>query len=166
MQTDNHCKLAWYEQLFEEPDFITSEPALRPYLDFDKKPQWLSNVMAELQRQGMHLSPIKEMAVVTPKRAGKRLGQICANIYAVENQLRVARKDWQTIKRQKAIIALLKKKKKAASVASALNKIKVSNLLVGELAKHKKDIQGKVHHAFKAALGQTSWPAISHPSSD
>src|ERR1035441_8288030 len=72
--------LAWYERVFESSDLNSTSAELKPILDADEYPEWVWNVIAELSRQGLHLSPAKEMVRMTPKRLGLLLGQKCANL--------------------------------------------------------------------------------------
>src|SRR5271157_4782984 len=86
MENEKQPEGHWYERAFERSDLTLSNPKLKPYLDVDQYPQWLVNVMAELTRQGLHLTPAREIATVTPKRLGMNLGQKCANLSAIGNQ--------------------------------------------------------------------------------
>src|ERR1017187_668042 len=90
MQSENKPKTTWYELVFETTDLTAKNPALEPYVRVEHYPEWLMNVMAELSRQGLHLSPAKDMNPVTPKKLGLLLGQKCANLYAIGNQVQAA----------------------------------------------------------------------------
>jgi hypothetical protein len=159
METENKPERTWYERVFETTDLTFSNPELKPYLDVDQYPEWLVNVMAELFRQGLHLTPPRDMAVITPKKLGMSLGQKCANFYAIGNQIQTgiaALENPQNAEKLAAFIEQLDKNKENPVVASGLHSMEVAGSLIEELAKGGDEFEKIVHNAFKEALDQPS----------
>lgn len=91
MKTETRNQGPWYKEIFNSIELTDSRPALRPYLDVDKHPAWVTNVLGELVGQNMPTFPLKKVKEITPKMVGTFLGQNCANVYAVAENLHVAR---------------------------------------------------------------------------
>jgi hypothetical protein len=149
--------LTWYQRAIEWPDVVESNPVVEPYVNFDKQPAWLRNVERELSRQGLHLGPKKEIASITAQEAGKLLGQICANNYAIEGHLRGAAEKNNKTKVEQALLKKIKEGKDAPAAASALHKKHVSEALTEEYEKFKTSMLKKVREAFDEALTQPKY---------
>jgi hypothetical protein len=157
MKTDNRRKLAWYEQVFDGPDFTTSEPTLDPYLNFEKYPVWFLNVTSELQRQALHLSPMRDTAVMTPEKAGKFWGQNCANNYVIQDHQRAGTENGRKLEIEKVLLSKLNEDKEKEAASSALHKKSVSESIIREFEKNRESTQESVHKAFKDALSQSNY---------
>ena len=149
--------VAWYERVFESTDLECKDPELKPLLEVEKYPEWVVNVLAELSRQGLHLSPVKEMIRITPKRLGLLLGQKCANYYAIGNRLEATGGTRpEVVERSLARIEQMEKQRDNPVVASALQGYEIVGSLIIEMADGAKQFETIIHNAFKEALDQTN----------
>jgi hypothetical protein len=157
MKNENQPKGTWYERVFESSDLTYSNPELKPYLDPNEYPKWVVNIMAELSRQSLHLSPVRSLANVTPKKLGLNLGQKCANLYAISGQLNATIQNPDAVAKIAAHINQLDKNKEKPDVASTLHALEVTGSLIEELAKDGVEFEKIVHTAFKEALDQPNY---------
>jgi hypothetical protein len=160
MENGNPPEKTWYEQVFETTDLTFANPELKPYLDVDQYPLWVENIMVELSRQGLHLSPLRTMAAITPKKLGMNLGQKCANLYAIGNQFQAgitAMENPQNAEKVVALIEQLVKNKENPVAASTLHAMEVTGSLIEEMAEDATEFEKIVHNAFREALKQTNY---------
>jgi hypothetical protein len=160
MENENTPKQKWYERVFETTDLTFSNPELKPYLDVDQYPKRVVNVMVELSRQALHLSPVRGLVSITPKKLGMNLGQKCANLYAIGNQLQAGFAALENPQNEKNFIALfehLEKQKENPAVAGGLHSMQVAGSLLEELANGSDEFEKIVHNAFREALEQTDY---------
>jgi len=160
MEKPNPPERTWYERVFELSDLTFSNPELKAFLDVDQYPDWVTNVMIELSRQGLHLTPLRGMAALTPKKLGMSLGQKCANLYAIGNQVQAgitALENPQTAAKAVAYIERLGRKKEHPVVASTIQALDTTGSLLLELANGSDEFEKIVHLAFKEALNQTDY---------
>jgi hypothetical protein len=147
----------WYERVFETSDLTFSNPELDPYLNVDQYPQWVLNMMAELTRQSLHLSPVRGMAAVTPRKLGMNLGQKCANFYAIANQVITGMENPQNVEKAVAYVEQLENNKENPVAASLLHSMEVTGALIEDLGKEAEEFGKIVHNAFKEALDQSDY---------
>ncbi len=146
---------SWYERIWNKIELINTNPALAPYLDIDKLPQYQVNVMAKLIGQGLPLSPPKELKVITPEKLGLVLGQQCATFYELGKQMQ-SLDNPTNIKQAEKTVELFTKNKQIPGVESLLQAANIAGMLVLELTKHFPKFEKNVHEAFRAALDQGS----------
>lgn len=159
-QKENPPQPTWYQRVFETTDLTFTNPELNPYLNVDEYPQWVVNMMMEVSRQGLHLSPIRSLVDITPRKLGLNLGQKCANLYALGNQMQTAMtacENPQYLEKAVAIIDQFENNKENPVVASTLHLIKVAVPLIEEMVKGQEEFEKIVHGAFKEALDQTNY---------
>ena len=156
MENENKAERSWYERVFETTDLTSSNPKVEPYVNVDKYPEWVVNVMAELSRQSLHLSPVKELARITPKRLGLNLGQKCANLYAISNQFQPATENPKISANAELVLKQFQEQKENPAAASTLHAIQVTRDLLSELANEVEEFEKIVHNAFKEALDQSN----------
>jgi hypothetical protein len=160
MENQNQTESTWYQRVFDTINLPNSTPELDPYLDVDKYPEWVRLVVVELSRQSSHLTPVKDLAVVTPEKVGKYLGQKCANCYAIGNQLQAgitALENPQNAKRVATTLNNLEEHKENPVVASLHHSTGVTGLLIAEFANDGEAFDKIVHDAFKEALDQKNY---------
>lgn len=141
----------WYKQVFDGIELKDSRRAVEQYLDFDKHPVWVVKVLGELVNQNMPAAPIKKFDEITPKMVGGFLGQNCANLYAVAENLERALKSIQKVNQAVTALRVIKANHEACMLAS---KLKAMGLLVRDSPKSGERIKSKAVHAFKRALEQ------------
>lgn len=156
-EKENPPKQTWYERVFETTDLNFSNPKLDPYLNVDKYPEWVVLVMSELSRQGLHLSPLRGLAAISPKKLGMNLGQKCANLYAIGNQFKAGFENPQNVEKVVAFIEQLEKNKENPVVASTMQSMEIAGSLLIELANGSDEFEKIVHNAFREALEQTNY---------
>lgn len=160
MEPENKPERTWYERVFETTDLNFSNPKLDPYLNVEKYPDWVTNIMIELSRQGLHLSPIRAMKEITPKKLGMNLGQKCANFYAIQNFVQAGLSAMENPQHAEKVVAMLEKfeeEKKNPAVASTLHAMEVTGALVEELENDSDKFEKIVHNAFREALDQPDY---------
>lgn len=153
----NVLNSSWRERVFETTDLNFSNPKLDPYLNVDKYPQWVVNIMTELSRQGLHLTPLRSMKTVTPRKLGMNLGQKCANYYAIFGPLEGVLDDPEKVKNATTWLERFEKNKENPTVASTLHAIEITAEMVEELANESVEFYKIVHNAFKEALEQSNY---------
>jgi hypothetical protein len=100
------------------------------------------------------------MAALTPKKLGMSLGQKCANLYAIGNQVQAgitALENPQTAAKVVAYFERLGRQKEHPVVASTIQALDTTSSLLLELANGSDEFEKIVHWAFKAALEQTDY---------
>ena len=160
MEKKNLPKQKWYERVFETTDLTFSNPELKPFVDVDQYPQWVTNIMVELSRKCLHLSPLRGMAAITPRKLGMNLGQKCANLYAIGNQVKAgitAMENPQNAEKAVALMEQLEKNKENPVAASTLHAMEVTGSLIEEMANDADEFEKIVHSAFKEALEQPDY---------
>jgi hypothetical protein len=156
---ENQTQSTWYQRVFETIDLPNSTPELDPYLDFEKYPEWVTLVMVKLFDQRSHLTPVKDLAVVTPEKVGKLLGQKCANYHAVVTQVMAGNtmmENPQNFEKAMALMDEIEKKKDDPAMASLYHIAGVVGNLITEFAQDGEAFDKIVHDAFTAALNQPS----------
>ena len=116
--------------------------------------------MVELSRQCLHLSPLRGMAAITPRKLGMNLGQKCANLYAIGNQLQAGLTALENPQNAKKVVEFgnqLEKNKENPVVASNNHSLEVVGSLFEGLAKDAPAFEKIVHNAFKEALEQSNY---------
>jgi hypothetical protein len=145
-------KTTWYQQLWESQDIPISNPALARYLDPDQAPKFQTIPTIKLLRQLMPLTPIKELAAITPQKLGRVLGQRYASIYALGEYAQSLAKDPQAVERSRAVKA---KMEKGDDVQEELSP---EILLVHEFVTNiKPKFENNVEQTFKAALDRGNY---------
>jgi hypothetical protein len=156
-EKENTPARPWFYRVYETTDLAFSNPKLDPYLNVDKYPKWVVNIMTELSRQGLHLTPVRSMKAITPRNLGMNLGQKCANLYAIFGPIEAVLDDPEKIKKATALLEHFEKNKENPVVASTLHAIHVAGELVTELAQGVDEFYKTVHNAFKEALEQANY---------
>jgi hypothetical protein len=151
MQTDNRRKRTWYERVFDNTHLTTPRSALDPYLNFNKHPNWVTNVMRELANQNMPAISIKKMHPITPEKAGTFLGQHCANVYAVAENFQVG---MHSVRKLDEAVGPLQQSRAKPGASSLLSMVKALGLLIKDSPKRGRQFKIIALQAFKKALGQ------------
>lgn len=157
MENENHPERTWYERVFETTDLNFSNPKLDQHLNVEKYPQWVVNVMTELSRQGLHLSPLRTLASITPRKLGMNLGQKYANFYSVFGQVNKVLENPEALEKGAKYVEHLEKNKENPVVASTLHAVQLAGSLIQELANEAGEFEKIVHNAFKEALEQPDY---------
>ena len=94
---------------------------------------------------------------MTPRKLGLNLGQKCANLYAMGNQVQAGFENPQNIEKAVTYIEQLEKNAENPVVASTLHSLELAGSLMVEMAEDSEKFEKIVHNAFKEALDQTNY---------
>lgn len=151
MKTENRRVRTWYERIFARAYVNDARPELSVYLKFDKYPLWVRNVASELFNQNSPTISIKRMHPLTPEKAGKFLGQNCANVYAVAENFHAG---MQLTAKLEEVEKQLQAHRANPGVSSAISIARALRLLVKEAPQSGRKFKSLALQAFKKALGQ------------
>lgn len=151
MNTESKSARPWYEQIFDSIELTDSRPALERYSDFDKHPAWVVTVLRELVNQNMPAAPIKKFKEMSPAMVGGFLGQSCANVYAVGENLEPA---IESVKRVNGAVKALRAINANAEACITASTVEAMTLLLKDSPNSGEQIKSKAVGAFKKALEQ------------
>jgi len=149
--------LTWFERRWESTELVNTNPELAPYWDVEKFPQYQVNVMAKLFGQALPLTPMKELKTMTPEKLGLVLGQQCAAVYALGENVESVASNPQTVKQGKDALEFLRKQRHVSGVSSLLHSVRIGEMMTQELVKNLPKFVENVHATFKEALDQPNY---------
>ena len=151
---------SWYERIWARVGLQNTNPELEPYLNADKFPDHQKALAEKLLSRNLSLTPLKELAVLTPEKLGLVLGQQCANLHALGEYfetLEAVLNDKDKVKQGQQVVETWRKHRHLPGVSSALHSGRVFELMILELAKGIPHFGKTLDLAFEAALNQPNW---------
>jgi len=146
----------WYERIFDRVELVNTKPELAPYLDVDQLPKYQANVLAKLVGQGLPLTPPRTLKTLTPKKLGQLLGQQCATLHALGEQLQ-SLDDPEKIKQAAATAEALTQQSQMPGVSNVLHAAQITGMMLEQLLQHIPQFEKTVQAAVKAALDQPNY---------